>query len=267
MNSNQNLNIYVITHKDINIKLPIQYKKMLVGAYKKPEIITGYIRDDFSESNISSKNDNFCELTGLYWIWHHDLNDIKGLVHYRRFFTTNRYKKSIKYFYTEYNICKYLNQYDIIVPERLYIDMPTVKDDYLENHKEQDWIKLKKIIKLYYPNYINAFETIEKNNWFFPYNMFIATTKVFNAYCEWLFDVLFKLEEIVDLSEYDNQQARIFGFISERLLAVWILTNNIKYYEAKVVQIDSRFRYRIRRGLERLLHRNVKWRKIKYGIG
>lgn len=252
------LQIYVITHKDIDIALPAKYQKMLVGAYKSPEIKDGYIRDDSSEFNISSKNSNFCELTGMYWIWKNDTNDVKGLVHYRRFFSTNRYTNSVNHFYSEEVIDDLLAQYDIIVPEKLYMDEPTVKKDYLLNHKEKDWDMLKRIVSQKYPKYMKAFEIVEKSNWFFPYNMLIARSGVFNAYCEWLFDILFELEKAIDLTDYDVQQARIFGFMSERLLAVWIIANNINHYEAKVIQTDCRFRYRIRRGLEKVFRRKIK---------
>lgn len=249
--------LYVITHKPIELAVPAEYKKMLVGAYKYQSNDKSYIYDNEGTDNISCKNSNYCELTGLYWIWKNDPNDVKGLVHYRRFFTKNRYTNNPKKFYHEDYINVILNQYDVIVSEKLFIDESTVKDDYLVNHKVEDWKKLKDIIKKSYPDYLPAFETIEKGNWFYPYNMMIAKTELFNRYCEWIFDILGKLEQEVDLSEYDVQQARIFGFLSERLLAVWLMTNRCRIYEAPVIQLDCRFRYRIRRALEKRLKKRV----------
>ena len=249
--------IYVITHKKVELNMPTDYKKLLVGAYRNQSRDKEYIFDDDCNDNISNKNSNYCELTGLYWIWKNDTNDNKGLVHYRRFFTKNRFTNNPSYFYNKECIDKILKEYDVIVSEKLYIDETSVKDDYLVNHKIDDWTKLKDIIKDIYPEYMSAFEMIEKGNWFYPYNMLISRTVLFNKYCDWIFDVLGRLEKEVDLSDYDVQQARIYGFLSERLLAVWLITNNCKVYEAPVIQTDCRFRYRIRRALEKRFKKRI----------
>ena len=38
----------------------------------------------------------------------------------------------------------------------------------------------------------------------------------------------------VDISDYDTYEARIYGFVSEILLDVWIEANNINYKEQNV---------------------------------
>lgn len=62
---------------------------------------------------------------------------------------------------------------------------------------------------------------------------------MFYAYCEWMFDILFKLEQQVDVSSYDAYQSRVFGFISERLFNVWLVKNNINLVEVKVTNIEG----------------------------
>ena len=44
----------------------MMYLPVQVGAEKKESL--GYARDNEGE-NISKKNPNYCELTGLYWAW------------------------------------------------------------------------------------------------------------------------------------------------------------------------------------------------------
>jgi len=64
--------------------------------------------------------------------------------------------------------------------------------------------------------------------------MFVMRRDLYNQYCEWLFDILFKLEKRVDISGYDPYESRIFGFVSEILLDVWLEKNQINYKEQNV---------------------------------
>ena len=58
-------------------------------------------------------------------------------------------------------------------------------------------------------------------------------------YCTWLFDILFELEKELDISNYSTNDKRVFGFVSERLLDAWLITNNIAYEELDVVYMES----------------------------
>ena len=63
---------------------------------------------------------------------------------------------------------------------------------------------------------------------------------VLNDYCDWLFDILFTLEKEIDLSDRDDYQKRVFGFLSERLFTVWLEHNSqYKKYECRVEFIES----------------------------
>lgn len=71
--------------------------------------------------------------------------------------------------------------------------------------------------------------------------MFIARRDVFEAYCNWLFTILKEVENHIDVSSYDNYNKRVFGFLSERLLDVYIDHNNLKYVEKDIVLIGNPF--------------------------
>ena len=61
-----NTKIFIMTHKRIDPpKLP-GYVMMLVGSAFHDDDF-GYLRDDTGD-NISKKNKNYSELTGLYWL-------------------------------------------------------------------------------------------------------------------------------------------------------------------------------------------------------
>lgn len=72
------------------------------------------------------------------------------------------------------------------------------------------------------------------------YNMLICNKKLYDDYCEWLFDILFKLEDKTDLSTMSSYNQRMYGFISERLLNVWVHHNSLKVKTMSVELFDGR---------------------------
>ena len=85
--------------------------------------------------------------------------------------------------------------------------------------------------------------------------MLVTKKEVFDRYCEWLFDILFEAEKRIDISEYNPYQKRIYGFLAERLLIVWIHYNKIKVFEMGVVNTEEKWPLwkRIATGLKRKL--------------
>lgn len=90
--------IYIATHKKFNVPNLNGYCALQVGAEGKEKY--GYLRDNIG-NHISGKNANYCELTGLYWIWKNTDDSYKGLVHYRRYFGRNNLSNKIS------DICSY----------------------------------------------------------------------------------------------------------------------------------------------------------------
>ena len=52
-------------------------------------------------------------------------------------------------------------------------------------------------------------------------------------------DVLFELERRLDISSYNANDQRVFGFVSERLLDVWLLKNNVKCREMPYIFLEK----------------------------
>lgn len=261
------MSIYVITHKyfDTKPKLDDFYKWLYVGAYRVKERRDGYIYDDDGEKNISEKNGSFCELTGMYWIRQNSHDDIKGLVHYRRYFTKNIWSENPRYYLSERDVRKILTKYDCIVSDRKYFSQKNIAEYYRCVHHGKDLDMLEEIIRSSAPEYLSAFHTAMSKTYLFPYNMLIAKAEVFDAYADWLFGILMKLEAVENLDGYDAYQSRIYGFLSERLLNVWLIKNNVSYTEKPTLQLGCRTRYKIRTEMEkRLRHSLYFWEKLDY---
>ena len=234
--------IYIITHKKFDEPKLEDYKPLQVGFQND----LGYLRDN-KKDNISDKNENYCELTGLYWIWKNDNeSDIVGISHYRRYFTLKLNKIIVSK-----NIQKILDKYDVIIPKNEYYK-ESVEEQYCNaSGFSEDLELLRKILSEKYPDYIESYDKIMKRNYISQYNMMICKKKLFNDYCKWLFDILFELEKNIDLSKYNDYQKRIYGFLSERLLNVWIDKNNLKSKKLKVINTENKTKDKVKLVLRR----------------
>lgn len=237
--NDKKINIFIGIFKKCEIPSNKIYIPLQLGAEGKENLL--YQRDNDGE-NISSKNANYCELSGLYWIWKNVNVDIVGLVHYRRFFFKNQFYHKFKSVLKEKDIKKILQRSDVIVSKKVKILHGTVREQYGQMHHIKDYDMCRKIIKKKYPDYIQAFDIVSDRNYFYAYNMCIMNKEQLNNYCKWLFDILFELESKVDISNYSNYDKRIYGFLSERLFNVWLVKNkNLKIKELYVYNTEQSF--------------------------
>lgn len=231
------IKILVAMHKPSWIPADSVYYPLHVGASGKSNI-KGTVPDD-SGDNISDKNPYFCELTGLYWAWKNLKCDYIGLCHYRRYFShyispnSVIEKKQEKIFKRE-NYESLLKKYDIILPYRFVHIKEDVQTQYIHCHHQSDLMIIKDIIQQDFPDYQEAFDAVMRERSQHTCNMFVTKKHIFDLYCEWLFSVLFKAEKIIDAESYDTYQARVFGFLSERLFDVWLYKHNSEFSKTEV---------------------------------
>jgi hypothetical protein len=229
------------TYKD-DIYTPIHVGKALSSSD------LSFSGDDTGD-NISKKNPNYCELTGLYWAWKNNVfsdSDYIGFCHYRRYFVidaqpgfcerlfekikrkvqgelVNRFSldNEIKQFHQWLD----KQEFDVLLPFPIRYNK-TIKRQYSENHYGEHLDIIREIITEQSPQVLDSFDFIMDQNELSFANMFIMKKKYFDEYMKWVFDILFELEKRIEIPK-DPYQARIFGFLSERLLNVY--TNYIKY--------------------------------------
>ena len=59
------------------------------------------------------------------------------------------------------------------------------------------------------------------------------------AYCSWLFEVLGKLETKVDISSWNSSEQRIYGYMGEFMLDIYLQTHHIPVKEVRVLFMED----------------------------
>lgn len=216
---------------------------------------------DNTGNNISSKNPNYCELTAQYWAWKNCQDDYIGFMHYRRHLNFNLNKKFqenkfglidadyLNNFYlqkfglTENNIQRVVEKYDIVTVEPWDVTIVNSKNNYDHYASSDNKLHIEdyncalEILATKYPEYKTDIEIYNNSKLGYYTNIFVMSRSVFEEYCSWLFDILFEVEKRVDISKYDFQEARIFGYISEWLFGIY-LTHKKRTTKLKIKELQ-----------------------------
>lgn len=230
--------------ESVLLKEPIYYP-VRCGAIFDEHKNTEIPGDD-TGINISSRRMSFCELTVQYWAWKNVKADYYGLCHYRRYLTfsenhfpvgteernngcaTTDYltEESIEKFgLDEVSARKMIKKYDVIACSPIKAaksNMQAMKDspDY---HNMNDMYEAINIIKEKYPDMMPIVKEYMSSHSIRLYNCFIMKKEIFFKYSEWLFSILFELENRIDMSKYGIQKFRTPGTIGERLFGIYCL--------------------------------------------
>lgn len=228
-----NIRIYAMTHKSFEVPADPMYQPLHVGHAVSEDL--GYPGDDTGE-NISALNCYYSELTGLYWVWKncHDV-DYVGTCHYRRYlinekeqvFTQNEYEALLK-------------GYDLITTKRVKLNN-SYHFGFSANHNRKALDVTGEVIKELYPDYYDTFVRLVNGTETYFGNMFVTSKRLYDAYCEWLFSIFAVVAERIELETgEDAYHKRVFGFISEFLLLVWVTVQKLRVRECKVGMLGEK---------------------------
>lgn len=173
------------------------------------------ITDDSGE-NISSKNVNYCELTVLYWMWKNKLcvedgEKYFGLFHYRRFLDI-----------TDEGLLKMKEEkVDVLLPYPL-LHEPDIGEHHSRYVEESDWDAMLQALGELHPEYAEGFGEILKQPYLYNYNMIIAKKNILRDYCEWLFPILERTEELSTPKGWERAD-RYIGYLGENLLTLYFM--------------------------------------------
>lgn len=244
-----------------DIIVPIQ-----TGRAIADKCFEGMIGDDTGD-NISKKNEKYNELTAQYWAWK-NMDKIGnpeyiGFMHWRRQFLfdenlplptktwlneSNYYEfgrfdeEYFKYFRDE-KIYEVMKNYDIIVPKVFdFSNHPfkTVKENYekLPGQHIENYELMINLLKIEYPEYRAAVEKFEKGRFEYLCNMYILRKDIFFEYNEFLFDVLDRLDKIIDYEHYSMSGYRVLGYMGEMLFNIFLYAYVSKHPKVKIKALN-----------------------------
>ena len=201
-------------------------KIIQVGAELTDKRLENAFVYDNAGENISNKNNQYCELTALFWMWKNASEDYIGLVHYRRHFLL---PPNWAYIMDRHHI-------DVILPVPLYV-APSISENYKERHIASDWEYLMQYFKNNMSEEYDSAKTFFDGNLYSPCNMLITRREVLNHLCSWLFPIIDKVVEHGGKKD-DLYMNRYPGFISERLITYFFESRRDKY---KIVYANKNF--------------------------
>lgn len=233
-NNSMSVKIFTMTHKSFDLPPDDTYIPMQVGAEGKEDL--GYLKDNIGD-NISSLNPFFAELSGMYWVWKNVVQyDYVGICHYRRY-PVNADNMGMSA--TEYEAV--LSSCDLITSKLIELPNPYYVG-YKANHNIRDLELIGKVLGELYPDYKKCFEDTVHDRYTYFGNIIVAPKALFDEYCAWLFPIFFRVHEMIgkELEEYDDYHKRMYGFVSEILLYVWVKVRGLKAYECKIGMLGEK---------------------------
>ena len=245
------IKIAVACHKPSVLPVNDLLMPVQVGAAIAAKRMEGMQHDDEGD-NISAKNPQYCELTAQYWAWKNVEADYYGLCHYRRFlcfkevdapknlrgqiessaitpFTLKRFGLE-----NEEEMRGVIAATDIVCGplqdvRKLYTprgNQPTALRHWVAHDRAlimtKDLEQMLEILDEVSPEVGAAARVYLQGNRFLGFNCFVMRKELFEQMCAIEFEVLKKLEEKVDLTYYNQQLSRIYGFMGEIICSSYI---------------------------------------------
>ena len=213
------------SHKDYALKntvpIPEYVYPIQVGA-DNTDVKIATIVDNKGE-NISERNVNYSELTGLYWIWKNKLcapalsdaeeGQYYGLLQYRRMLV-----------FSDDDLLRLRdNDVDAVLPYPMPYE-PNIHAHHERYLKDADWTALLTALRELQPEYADYFPQVLEQQYLYNYNVILAKKAVLRDYCAWLFPILERTEELSD-PKGSERADRYIGYMGETLETLYFMKN------------------------------------------
>lgn len=250
----QIVKIFVLYHKPEHLLKNDVYIPLHVGranstlSCDEMAVMEAEMPGDDTAENISAKNANYAELTGIYWVWKNyeslENLDYIGFAHYRRFMIFNLMEQEepmvmlqnfteaeVEYYMPQHTLLEAVRQFDLLVPKRVPVfeeEHPKQKLNLLEQWQKAHGTKhLEQALECarnIFPEcsgeideYVNS--TLGGYWW----NILIARRDIFFDYCQFVFSILEEMGKTGSFENCSGYNQRMPGFIAERLTGIYIM--------------------------------------------
>ena len=144
-------------------------------------------------------------------------------MHYRRYFAGPQNQGLLKQEEAE----ALLQDVDVLLPKKRRYYIETLYSHYAHTLNGTHLDLAREIVAERYPEMLPALDTVYRRTWGYMFNMYVMKKELSDAYCAWLFPILFAMEEHLtkepETAELSDFEARLYGRVSEILFNVWLL--------------------------------------------
>lgn len=240
--------IVVAYHREAARPADELYLPVQVGRANASEVLD--MAGDDDGVNISARNPSYCELTALYWARHNLEANALGLAHYRRYFAGGGTPGLRRGVMSGAEAAADLQRFDMVVARRRHYVIETVESHYRNAHVPEDLEVLREAVASVSPTWSGALEDVLSGRSLSLFNMFLARRSVADEYADWLFETLQHAEAQISLAGRSAYQARVCGFLGERLLNVFVAANPALAARTRpVINLDGENRLRKASGM------------------
>lgn len=215
----RNVEIYIVTSHLDHMNPALQKENVYRRVIQVGAELTSVRKNCFADNlgnHISLKNKEYCECTGLYWIWKNTKGqDYVGLEHYRRRMAIND------------SVIDELHhkQIDAVLPIPQYGITTNLEFMKKSLVTENDWELIKDIIVKTDKSYTEIVKQYEEGFFYFSCNIGLYKRAVFDEYCSFAFSIAEQLEHYYEQHNIVRKGDRYMGYIFEHLHSVFIMKN------------------------------------------
>ena len=230
--------VVVAAHREYPMPQDAAYLPVQAGAAGAEKPLP--YQSDAQGENISRRNDLYCELTALYWAWKNLPAGALGLVHYRRHFGAKgrRARAWQERIASGEELTALLARVPVILPEKRNYYIDTRRGQFIRAHGAAAYDALREALRDMAPAYLPAFDRTMARTSGHCFNMFVMRRDWADAYCAWLFPLLFETEARMRAAGQDVPP-RMMGYLAERMLDSYVETNGLDYAELPVVHTEG----------------------------